>query len=64
MSYTPTHRADPRRPWKAITAAILAAVAVLIAQGQDLLPPWAMLLLAALAAGLGTFVVPNPQRAI
>lgn len=57
------HRADPRRPWKAYTAAALAAIAVLIAQGQDLLPAWAMLLLAALAAGLGTFAVPNPQEA-
>lgn len=54
------YRADPARPYKALASALLAALVVLLAEGQDVLPPWAMLLLAALVAGLGTFVVPNP----
>jgi hypothetical protein len=54
------HRADPARPYKALASALLAALVVLLAEGQDVLPPWAMLLLAAMVAGLGTFVVPNP----
>jgi len=59
------HRApspDPRRPYKAVAAAVVAALAVLIGQGQDLLPPWVLLVLAAASAGLATFLVPNPSR--
>lgn len=56
------HKADPRRPYKAIAAGLMAAVAVLVAQGQGILPPWLLLLLAALVAGLGTYVIPNPLR--
>lgn len=52
--------ADPSRPYKAVAAAVVAAVSVLITQGQDVLPAWALLVLAALVAGLLTYVVPNP----
>lgn len=58
----PAHRADPARPWKAIAAAVVAALAVLVAQGSDLLPPLVLLVLAAVSAGLATFLVPNPER--
>lgn len=66
--HTPEHLApapagpDPRRPYKAIAAAVIAGAGVAIAQGQDLLPAWALLALAVLVAGLGTFLVPNPDR--
>jgi fatty acid desaturase len=53
-------KADPSRPWKAIVAAVVAGAGVAIAQGQDILPAWVMLLLAVLVGGLGTFLVPNP----
>jgi hypothetical protein len=52
---------DPKRPWKAIVAAVVSALAVLIAQGQDLLPGWALLVVAAIVAGLSTFLIPNPK---
>lgn len=52
---------DKNRPWKAICAAVVSALAVLVAQGQDLLPAWAMLVVAALIAGLTTFLVRNPK---
>lgn len=55
-----TGRPDPRRPWKALTAAAVAAIGVAVAQGQDILPAWALLALATLGAGLATFLVPNP----
>ena len=51
-------RPNPRRPYKAIAGAIVAGIAVALAQGQDILPPWAMLLLAVLAAALATFITP------
>jgi hypothetical protein len=53
---------DPRRPYKAIASALVAALAVLVTQGQDLVPPWVLLALVALLAGLTTFTVPNPER--
>lgn len=56
------HRADPRRPYKAVAAALVAALAVLVSQGTDLLPPVVLLVLAALSAGLATFLVPNPEE--
>lgn len=54
------HRADPRRPYKAIAAALVAVLTTLLAEGRDIMPPWALLVLAALLAGLVTYVVPNP----
>lgn len=48
------------RPYKAIVAAVIAGAGVAIAQGSDILPPWVLLLLAILVAGLATFLVPNP----
>jgi len=53
-------RPDPRRPWKAITAALVAGIGAALAQGPDILPPWALLLLSVAGAGLATFLVPNP----
>lgn len=55
-------RPDPRRPYKALAGAAVAGIAVALAQGQDILPPWLMLLLAILGAGLTTFLVPNPRE--
>lgn len=55
--------ADPARPYKAIVAAVVAGAGVALAQGQDLLPAWAMLALAILVGGLSTFLVPNPMTA-
>lgn len=52
---------DPGKPYKAIAAAVVAGVGAAIAGGQDILPAWVMLLLVVLAAGLGTYVVPNPK---
>ena len=49
---------NPSRPYKAIAAAVVAVLGVLIAQGQDLLPPLVVLLLTAIVAGLVTFVTP------
>lgn len=52
---------NPRKPYKAIIAAVVAGAGVAIAQGQDLLPGWALLGLAVVVGGLGTFLVPNPK---
>lgn len=49
---------NPKRPWKAIAGALLAALTVLVAQGQDVLPTWALLIIAAIIAGLGVFATP------
>lgn len=57
-----TGRPDPKRPWKAVTAAVVAGISVAIGQGQDILPPWVLLLLAVLGGGLATFLVPNPPE--
>lgn len=54
--------ADPRRPYKAIGSAVVAGALVAIAQGQDLLPPWVLLALAILVAGLSTYTIPNPPK--
>lgn len=51
---------NPKRPYKAVAAAIIAGAGVAIAQGADILPAWVILVLAVLIAGLGTFLVPNP----
>jgi hypothetical protein len=55
-------RPDPRRPWKAIIAALVAGIATAVAQGQDVLPAWLLLVLSVAGAGLCTFLVPNPTR--
>lgn len=60
MNDTPQHKADPRRPYKAVAAAVVAALAVIVTQGQDLIPAWVLLLAAAVLAGLATFTIPNP----
>lgn len=51
-------RPNPARPYKAIASAVVAGAGVLVAQGTDVLPAWAILLLSALVAGLVTFTVP------
>lgn len=51
---------DPKRPWKALAAALVAGIAAAMAQGQDVIPAWGMLALAAVGAGLATYLVPNP----
>lgn len=48
------------KPYKAITSAVVAGAMVAIAQGQDVIPPWAMLVLAVVVAALGTYQTPNP----
>lgn len=55
---TDSTRPNPRRPFKAIAAALAAALAVLVAEGTDVLPSWALLVCAAAVAGLLTFTVP------
>lgn len=50
----------PTKPYKALVSAAVAAVGVLVAQGSDVLPAWALLVLAAVLAGGLTYVVPNP----
>lgn len=52
---------DPRRPWKALAAAVVAGIAVAVSQGADILPPWALLILSIVSAGLATYLVPNPE---
>lgn len=52
---------DPARPYKAYVAAAIAALTSVLAQGQDVLPWWAVLVIGAVVAGLSTFVVPNPK---
>jgi hypothetical protein len=46
---------------KTLPAAVVAAGAVLVAQGQDVLPTWALLVVAAIVAGVGVYVTP-PKR--
>lgn len=51
-------RPNPARPYKAIVGAVAAGIAVLVAQGTDVLPAWVLLILAAIGAGLVTFLTP------
>lgn len=57
---------DPGKPWKAIAAAavpaIVAAITAIIDQGGDTIPPWLLLLLVGVLAGLVTFTVKNPKQ--
>lgn len=52
---------DPRYPFKAIAAAIMAGGASLLTYADDL-PKWVVIAVAVVLAGLATFVVPNPKR--
>lgn len=52
---------DPKKPYKAYVAAIVAAIGALVAQGADKLPWWVILILVSLLAGLTTFLTPNPR---
>lgn len=54
------HKADTHRPYKALVAALAAALAVLQAEVGPSLPAWANVLLAILLAGLATYAMPNP----
>lgn len=61
--YEPEHRMskdDPKRPWKAIIAAVVAGLAVVMTYADDL-PKVAIIIAAVLVAGLSTFLVPNPK---
>lgn len=60
MKHAAQTNPNPRRPYKAIASALVAALTVLVVQGADLLPAWLLLLVAAAVAGLATFLVPNP----
>lgn len=47
--------------FKAIVSAVVAALTVLVAEGADVLPTWALLLVASVVAGLSTYLVkPGP----
>ena len=52
--------ADPAKPYKAIAAAVLAALTAVLTQYADDLPLLALIVIGALVAGIGTYVVPNP----
>lgn len=60
----PAVKADPSRPYKALAAAavpaIIAVLTVLLNDGKDSLPTWAILLITAVLAGVTTFSVKNP----
>jgi hypothetical protein len=71
MSNTPvvpeSAEADPVKPYKAIVAllapALVAFLDVLVDNGKhDEWPSWVLLLLAALLAGVSTYVVRNPKK--
>lgn len=48
---------------KAWVAAVVAGLTVLVTQGQELLPPLVLLVIAAAVAGLATYAIPNrPKR--
>ena len=51
-------RPNPARPYKAIVGAVAAGLAVLVAEGTDVLPAWALLIVAAIVAGLVTYQTP------
>lgn len=44
--------------FKALVSALVAGLTVLLVQGGDVLPTWALLVVAALVAGLATYAVP------
>lgn len=50
------------KAYKAVVAAVVAGAGVALAQGQDVLPAWALLALAVVVGGLATFLTPNPPR--
>ncbi len=52
---------DPRRPYKAVIAAVVAGATALFAYA-DVLPTWVIICAAVIVAGLGTFLVPNPKK--
>lgn len=58
MVTTPT-KADPKRPYKAIAAAVGAGIATLLSLGLEL-PHWLLVVLTVLAAGIGAFLKSNP----
>ncbi len=43
---------------KAIVSAVAAGLTVLVVQGGDVLPTWVLLIVAALVAGLATWIAP------
>lgn len=51
---------DPKKPWKAVVAAVVAAASVLLAEWQDVLPAWLLVVLMALVGGGTTYAVRNP----
>lgn len=67
---TPSHRADPKRPYKAlaaaaapiVVAAVVAMLNVLLDPGFNL-PEWVKLVATVLLAGLATYQIRNPRAA-
>lgn len=55
----------PQTPTKAIVALIpgvLAVLYVLLDEGRDQLPPWLLLALSAVVAGLAVYAIPNKPK--
>ncbi len=51
---------DPKRPWKAILAAVAAGGAALLGF-SEVLPLWAIIVVSVVLAGIATYQVPNPK---
>lgn len=51
-------RPNPARPYKAIAAAVAAALLALVAEGTDVFPAWLLVVAGAIAVGLLTFTTP------
>lgn len=51
---------DPKRPWKAIAAAVVAGAGALLTFA-DVLPQWVTIGATVLVAGVLTYSVPNPK---
>ncbi len=54
-------RPDPKRPYKAIAAAVVAAGGALLTFA-DVLPLWVTIVATVLVAGVATYQVPNPEE--
>lgn len=52
---------DPKKPYKAYMAAVVAMLGTLAGYG-NVLPLWVGIIIAVVLSGLATFYVPNPPR--
>ncbi len=54
-------RPDPKRPYKAIAAAVVAGGTALLTY-KDVLPLWVTIVTSVIVAGVLTYQVPNPAE--